>query len=344
MHSFHATLVAAALLALAPCACDSRPQVVVYSSVDEPYARPILEAFERESGIRVAMRFDTEADKTAGLFNRLIEERSRPRADVFWNSEAVYTLRLAREGVLAAYDSPAAAGIPAAFRGRGALWTGFASRLRVLIYNTSRVAASDAPRSIADLASPRWRGRATLALPLFGTTSTHAGALWARLGAERAQEFFRGIKENQVLVANGNAHVRDLVVAGTASIGLTDTDDAHEAIRRGAPVRIVFPDQEPGFPGVDGPLGAFAIPNTVALVAGGPEPEHGRRLIDHLLSEKTERALAECGSAQIPVRAGVPGPSGLGAPAGLRTMEVDYEEAARGLETAMPFLRDLFQR
>ena len=332
------------IFGMSGCNGESTPIVVVYSSLDEPYSKPILAAFEKETGIRVATKFDTEAVKTAGLAHTLIEERRNPRADVFWNSEVVWTVRLARRGVLTPYHSPNAAGIPPAFHGRERLWTGFAARVRVLIYNTRLVAEGDAPTSIADLASPRWRGKATMALPFAGTTSTHAGALWARLGANAARDLFERLAANDVRMAGGNAHVRDLVVSGAFHIGLTDTDDAHEAIRRGEPIRMVFPDQKAPFPGLGEPLGAFFIPNTVALIAGGPNPDTGKQLVDFLLSAAVEARLSRSGSAQIPVRPSLEPPESLGVPADLRFMEIDYEAAERALEEAEPFLKELFLR
>ena len=43
------------------------------------------------------------------------------------------------------------------------------------------------------------------------------------------------------------------------------------------------------------------IPNTVALVKGGPNPAGGRKLIDYLLRPETEAKLAEGGGFQIPL-------------------------------------------
>jgi len=326
------------------CGSDRGPTVVVYSSVDEPYSRPILEAFAAQTGIRVLMRFDTEADKTVGLTHRLIEESRNPRADVFWNSEVIQTVRLARRGVLAPHRSSPLADRADEFQGERGLWTGLAGRLRVLIYNTDLVADAEAPRSIADLAAGRFRGKATMARPFAGTTATHAAALWARLGGDAARAFFRRLRENDVHLASGNAHVRDLVASGAFAIGLTDTDDAHEGRRRGVPIQIVFPDQEVGFPGVPEPLGSFFIPNTVALVAGGPNPAAGAKLIEYLLSAEVEARLSRCGSVQIPVRATLDPPTGLGVPAGLEVMHVSYAVAERALEEATPFLKELFLR
>src|SRR5688572_33411913 len=99
--------------------CDRKPdgasagEVVVYTSVDEPVARPILDEFTKKTGIKVVAKFDAEASKTAGLVQMLRAEKDHPRADVFWNNEIFHTINLAEEGVLAEYSSPAAADVPA---------------------------------------------------------------------------------------------------------------------------------------------------------------------------------------------------------------------------------------
>ena len=149
--------------------CDresaDRDVVVLYTSLNEPTARAVIDAFEQQTGIRVIVQADTERDKTVGLVRTLIEERDRPRADVFWNSEATQMVRLKQAGVLAPIDPPPAAieRIDEPFRDPENYWFGFAARARVLIVNTDLVSEDQRPTSIFDIADPRWRGRRNLA-------------------------------------------------------------------------------------------------------------------------------------------------------------------------------------
>jgi len=329
------------LLAASLCqvgAGAAKREVVVYTSLDRFYSEPILKRFTERTGIVVRARYDTEASKTTGLFNRLIAERRRPRCDVFWNSEVLRTVALKRLGLLEPYDSPNARDIPAAFKDRGGYWTGFAARARIIVYNTNLLTSASAPRSIFDLAKPRWRGRAAVAYPLFGTTATHAAALFACLGGRRARGYFRSLVENKVLVLDGNALVAKAVARGEAAVGLTDTDDVHALKLDGKPVDFVLPDQGAG------QLGALLIPNTLALVRNCPHPAAGKKLVDFLLDPRVEKELAQGRSAQIPVR-----PVGVRSATRLeirriRAMAFDYEKAADALKVSVPFLRDLFAR
>ncbi len=76
------------LLALSCVSCRNKEtaqeQVVIYTSLDKVFSQPILDAFEKEAGIKVLAVYDSEATKTTGLVNRLIAENDSPRAYIFW--------------------------------------------------------------------------------------------------------------------------------------------------------------------------------------------------------------------------------------------------------------------
>ena len=311
-------------------------QVVVYTSLDKVFSEPVLKAFEEKTGIKVLAVYDSEATKTTGLVNRLIAEKNAPKADVFWNSETGRTIVLKDKGVLAPYISPSAADIPATFKDKDAYWTGFAARCRVLIYNTDKLEEAGLPKSIFELAEPKWKGKFSLAYPLFGTTATHAAALYSELGQERAEAFFKSLKNNDVMITDGNASSRDRVADGTIAIGFTDTDDAYVAIKQGRPVDIIWPDKDS--------LGTLLIPNTVALINNGPNPKAGKKFIDFLLSKDVEAMLAASDAGQIPLRADVPRPPHVPAPDEVKAMEVDFEEVAKWMEPSGKFLQELFVR
>src|SRR5215218_2819658 len=118
--SYHARRRAVAILILgltAAGACrqsDSGNQartVTVYVSTDRVFSEPVLREYERKSGVKVNAVCDTEETKSTGLANRLLAEKSRTQADVFWSNEPVRTLVLKSRGVLAPYQSTAAQGI-----------------------------------------------------------------------------------------------------------------------------------------------------------------------------------------------------------------------------------------
>lgn len=298
--------------------------VTVYVSTDRVFSEPVLREYERRSGVTVAAVYDTEETKSTGLANRLLAEKARPQADVFWSNEPVRTLVLKSRGVLATYRSPSAEGIPAALIDPDGYWTGFSARMRVIAYNTKTVARKDAPQSIFDLSDPKWKGQVAMADPRFGSTSFHVAALYALAGDEKMDEFFRRLKANDVRIVDGNSVVRDLVARGEVKAGLTDTDDVNVAIEDGQPVGMVLPDR-------DG-LGVPVMPNMVSLIANAPHPDEARKMIDYLLSPDVERQLARSEAVQIPLHAGVPGPKNIPAIETFKPMTLDYAKAASRVE------------
>src|ERR1041385_6127911 len=81
----------------------SRTSLVVYCAHDSIYADQILRDFERQTGIPVAVRYDTEATKSLGLVELHLREKAHPPCDVFWKNELLGTLQLADEGLLLPY-------------------------------------------------------------------------------------------------------------------------------------------------------------------------------------------------------------------------------------------------
>jgi len=318
------------------CWGRSPSEVVVYTALDSEFSEPIFADFTAATGIRVLPKFDTEATKTVGLAEAILAEKGRPRCDVFWNNEILNTLRVEQQGLLAAYRPPAADAFPAPFRSPQGTWHGFAARARVLIVNTERLPKDSWPKSIKDLADPRWENQSGIAKPLFGTTATHAACLFAAWGEDEAKAFFHKLKANQVKILSGNKQVAQAVSAGQLAFGLTDTDDAIGEIEQGRPVAIVYPDQG------EGGLGTLFIPNTVAIIAGGPHPEAARRLVDYLLSPEVEAKLAFGASAQIPLNPAVKPDPRVETPATVKAMQVDFEAAAKQWDKAARFLREEF--
>ncbi|MDB6152274.1 MAG: Extracellular solute-binding protein family 1 [Chthoniobacteraceae bacterium] len=288
-HYYVPVALAAGLLIFWGLFWRSGPQtLVVYCAHDSIYSESILREFERQSGIPVAIRFDTEATKSLGLVELLVKEKDAPRCDLFWNNELLGTLRLADCGLLEPYKGSGYARIPGGFKDPDGRWTGFAARLRVCIFNTDAVEKPDGMQSTpGDLS--RW----AIAKPLYGTTLTHYSVLWQKWGPEKTKAWHQQWRVGGVRELNGNAAVKDAVAAGVCVAGFTDTDDFFEARDEGKPVAMRPLRLEGGE--------TICIPNTVGLIHGSRRMADARKLADFLLSANTELALARSRSRQIPL-------------------------------------------
>jgi len=325
-----AALIAGLFVVMATLGCAQTPSghVVVYTSVDQVFAEPVLLAFEQLSGIDVRAVYDTEETKSTGVLNRLLAEAQHPRADVFWSGDPIRPQILITRGLVAPYSPVAAEGIPAAFRATDGTWTGFSARARVILVNTELVPEGERPGSIRDYLDPRWKDRTAIANPAYGTTTTHIAALFEAWGDEEGRAFLTGLRDNGVRVAASNGEVKRLVAAGEVAWGVVDTDDAAVAVESGAPVAVIFPD--------DGGLGTLVIPTVAVRIAGSPNPKPAEALVDYLVSAEVEQAMAEAACRQMPLRAGVPTPRGVLSVVEIDAMEVDYPTLGDAVERLHP--------
>ena len=298
--------------------CERSPErrVVLYTSIDEPIARPIIRDFEKQTGIRVTLVTDSEASKTVGLAERLRAEKSNPQADVYWGNEPFHTINLAEEGVLVAYESPSAKDVDLRYRDWAYRWTGNALRARV-IGISSWDAANVATQGLEGLLDARLKGKVAIARPTAGTTGGHVAALFVVWGEERATDYFRRMRANEVMVVGGNSVVADLVAKGTALAGLTDNDDVAAAASQGGKISPILPDQ--------GTFGTLMIPTSVGLVDGARNADNAKNLIDYLLSPEVERKLIDAKFAGWGVRGTFD----------VKAMDVDYREVARVMPHAV---------
>ena len=293
------------------CEKASSNEVVLYTSIDEPIARPIIDAFTKQTGIKVKLVTDSEANKTVGLVEKIRAEKDRPQADVWWGNEPFNSVLLAEEGLLLPYDSPAATDVPAAYRDPQKRWTGTAYRQRML----AQSGKFNREATIESFWNPAEKGRVAIARPTAGTTGSHVAALYVKLGEEKADAIFRAMHDNGVKVLGGNGPVAEAVSRGDVNFGLTDNDDC-AAMNREHPHSV---HSQPPAPPFD-----LVLPTTVGLVAGRPESTDRQKLVDYLVSVDVERKLVAAEFAAGSLRELKPADS-----------PIDYAAVARAMPRAI---------
>ena len=321
------------LFVLGSTACGKKQEeVVVYTAVDQVVADEIFAMFEEETGMKVRAVYDTEANKTTGLTNRIIAESERTVCDVFWNNEFIQTIDLEKKGMLQPYVSSEANTIPDYYKAENGTWTAIGGRARVFLVNTDLLTEQEYPDSIYDFVNGKYEGKElAIAYPMFGTTRTMAAAIYAQLGEEKAREYFQTMADNGVCVVDGNSVTKDMAASGQVAIGFTDTDDAKEAISDGAPVVMVFPDQQ------DDGMGTLMTPATAAIIKDAPNQENAKAFVDFILSEKVERKLVEMGFFDICCRDDI-------SDNGIKGMDLNLEDIYDYLEIASKDMETIFSK
>lgn len=284
--------------------------LVVYCAHDSIYSDEILNEFEDRTGIKLVVRYDTEATKSLGLVNLLLAEKDAPMCDVFWNNEVLGTMKLKRAGILRAYSKASSSRIPSRFRDPDGMWIGFGARMRIWIANTESEAfkqagdswsnalnatlnntETDAQNKIGNQAAVDF-SRIAMAKPLYGTTLTHYSILTREWGIDRLRKWHSSIRQQGLQEVNGNSSSKNIVANGQADFGWTDTDDYSLAVQAQQPVAYA-----PVFVGEY----TICIPNSVAIIQGTQKQSAAEQLVDFLTSAEIEVRLANSRSRQIPL-------------------------------------------
>ena len=299
-------------------------EVVVYSGRKEMVIKPVAEKFQKKTGIRVRLKIG----KTSGLANELIQEKARPRADVFIATEAGVMEVLTKNGVLASYVSPETKGLEPGFLDREGQWTGISSRARVLLYNKNLVPEKDIPRSVFQLTDPKWKGKIAIAGTRERTTLSWASSLVAVKGTEFARNYLAKLYTNGLKILPDNTDVWQGVGRGEFAVGLTNSPNYFLARKAGYPVGVVYPDQDNGGPGT------LLNLNAIALVKGAASPAAAKRFIDFVLSTEGQRILID-GAYEIPLKPDIIDPVPL---TGFRRTHVTEEQLADLAESTLKLL------
>ncbi|MAI67279.1 MAG: hypothetical protein CMJ26_05330 [Phycisphaerae bacterium] len=289
MMNLNQTIKSLLVLALVGCSSnvDDNKTVTVYVSADEQIAREVFDLFTKKTGIEVAWVGDTEASKTTALVQRILREKNDPVADVFWSSEILGTIQLTKQNAFTSHNSTSATAWPREFRDEEFSWFAFSPRARVIAYNPDKTLPSELPETWWEYSN------SAMADPRFGTTGTHIAVL--SLYPELFKKFVS--TRSTIPLLGGNAATVQAVIDGSAKYAMTDSDDVHAGIARGASLAMHYPLHHEGKDG-----GTLLIPNTVAIIRNCLHPDTASIFVDFLLSDQVATHLAESTSHNIPLQ------------------------------------------
>ena len=308
-------------LGLAACGSEDKPgdkSITVYSGRAEALVKPVLDDFQRASGITVNVRYGD----TASMAAQLMEEGERSPADVFLAQDAGALGAVAKKGLFATLPEDLLQKVPTAYRAHSGEWVGVTGRSRVLVYNTSLVPAADLPKSVFELTEPKWSGKVGVA-PTNGSFQAFVTALRVQHGDARASKFLTDLKANGAVIRENNVQIVNDVVDGKLAVGLVN----HYYIFGTAKERGTTVDKLPAqmyfFPGGD--TGALVNVSGVGVLRKAATDPDTRALVDYLLGSAAQTHFAEQ-TFEYPLVPGVPTAPGLPALTSLESPKVDLND------------------
>jgi iron(III) transport system substrate-binding protein len=271
---------------------------VLYNAQHEQTTADLIAAFTKQTGIKVQVKNGAEDVLTA----QIEQEAGRSPADVFYTENSNWLAQLDGRRLLARVHDPTLAKVARRYSATTGNWLGISGRFDVIIYNPAKIAVSQLPTSVMQLASPRYKDKLELApaetdfWPIV-TAIAHAHGQAATL------TWLKAIKANAG--ANDNAPDNETLVSdvskGIAAMGLinhyyyyrlraeTGASSLHAKLSLLAP-------RDPGY--------AEDISGAAILGSSHDKPA-AQKFLAFLVSAAGQRVLARSDSFEYPLVKGV---------------------------------------
>jgi iron(III) transport system substrate-binding protein len=303
-----AVAAGAALLVLAagaaagcssPATADSGSgqTITLYNAQHEQTTDAMIAAFTKATGINVRVVNDDEDVLTA----QIEEEGSRSPADVFYTENSNWLQQLADKGLLAKVDANTLANVPKADSAADGDWVGVSARVSALIYNPAKISASQLPKSILDMANPKYKGEFEIApsetdfWPIVASVARAKGdaATLAWLEGLKANASDDNVPDNETLTSDVSQGITDFAVINhyyyyrLRAVVTNGTGNAKLAY---------FAPRDPGY--VEAISGAAVLKSSKHQAAA-------QEFLNFMTSEAGQSVLAHGVSFEYPIKPGV---------------------------------------
>lgn len=188
--------------------------IVVYNAQHESLTKAWIEGFTKETGIKVTVRNGDDTE----MGNQLVQEGAASPADVFLTENSPAMVLVDNAGLFAPVAPSTLEQVGAAYRPAHGKWVGIAARSTVFVYNPSKLAETDLPKSLMDLAAPNWKGR-WAASPAGADFQAIVAAVLELKGEAATLDWLKAMKTN-FTAYRGNSAVLKAVNAGQIDSGV----------------------------------------------------------------------------------------------------------------------------
>lgn len=272
----------------------------LYTTREPGLIEPILQAFEKNSGIKVNTVFVKD-----GLLERAKAEGPNSPADVFMVVDIGNLLDLVDAGVTQAIQSEAlTTALPANLHSANNDWFSLSLRDRVL-YADKDLKISDI--TYEDLADPKWKGKICIRAGQHPYNTALIASMIAHDGAEATEKWLQGVKANLARKATGGDRdvARD-ILGGICDVGIANNyyvgrmktaEPGSENRQWGDAIQVIRPTFAKS--------GGTHVNITGASVAkNAPNKDNAVALLEYLVSVPAQELYANA-NFEYPIREGV---------------------------------------
>lgn len=196
----------------------------------------------------------------------------------------------------------------------------------VIMYNKDKV--TEAPKSWADIADPKYNGKITMPNPDVSGAAAYNAAVWLQ-DAKTGEAWLKKLAANKPLIAESNGPVSQAVASGTQPVGIVVDYLVRDLAAKGSPVAAVYPTE--GAPYISQPGGIFA---------DAKNPAGAKAFMDFVVSKKGQEVAVK--QNYLPVRDDAGAPAGAPKLSEITFMEVDPVAIAARQKDAVAKFKEIF--
>jgi iron(III) transport system substrate-binding protein len=250
----------------------------MYTSLDTNEAKIYIEAFTKETGIKV----DWVRMSAGEVLTRIKAEAKNPQVSISYGGPSVEYIAAKKEGLLLPYKSPVGAPfLKGNLKDPQDFWTGFYFGAIGFGNNTAWFEKNKVPlpTSWQDLLRPELKGNISIAYPYTsGTSYTTLATLVQLMGEDKAFDYWKKLEPNiHHYNTSGSACITQAGL-GEIAVGIAFSHDIlAKGTSKGYPIKGTFPSEGTGYE-----IGAMG------LVKGGKQHELAKKFIDWSLSKQAQ--------------------------------------------------------
>ena len=269
-----------ALVALAANPAYAQGSVTVLCGVQEEWCKAMAVAFEKKTGIGVAMTRKSAGEALA----QIRAEAANPKIDIWWGSSGDPHLQAAEEGLSVAYDSPQMKDLQSwaqsQYKQSQGRSVGIYAGALGFVYNTEMLAKRgiQPPKCWADLLRPEFKGEVQMPNPSSsGAAYTALATLVQIFGEDAGFDYLKKLNESINQYTKSGAAPAAAVARGETLVGISWVNDSVIQKVNKFPVDISTPCEGTGYE-----IGSMSI------LKGAKNLESAKKFYDFALTPEAQ--------------------------------------------------------
>ncbi|MFJ1868941.1 2-aminoethylphosphonate ABC transporter substrate-binding protein [Streptomyces sp. NPDC088097] len=253
----------------------------------------VFAAFTQKTGIEVKYVEGGSGE----MVQRAVREKTNTQADVIVTLPP-FIQQADGKGLLKAYTPQGADQVNGADKAADGKWTSVVNNYFGFVYNKKELA--QAPKTWEELLDPKYKGKLQYSTP--GVAGDGTAVLVKAVhdfgGKEPALEYLKKLQTNNVGPSSSTSKLAPKTDKGELLVANGDVQMNFAQSKSMPNLGIWFPAKDGGKPTT------FALPYAAGLVDKAPHAENGKKLLDFLLSEESQKLVSEVGGG-FPARGDV---------------------------------------